>query len=76
MRNSIAILNVVFIGAVCAGYATTLSAQAPDSPARTKRVGVVSVIGQTYTRQYIAVTAFGNEHEEMDSSSWGTAGRW
>src|SRR5262249_16940369 len=31
-----------------------------------------SVIGQTYTRQYVGVTVFGNEHEEMDSSSWGT----
>ena len=70
--KKLAISAAALICTLLASSVSTAQTPAPEPQARDKRVGIMSVIGQTYTRQYIAMTVFGNELEEMDSSSWGT----
>lgn len=43
----------------------------PEKLAQIKRVGVVSLAANKLERQYVGLTVFGNEHEELDISSWG-----
>lgn len=57
---------VVTLGVGCASTPRS----APDAASKYKRVGVISVVGQTYFRQYVGLTVLGNELEKVDSSLW------
>lgn len=42
----------------------------PDVAQRVKRVAVVSTVGDVFTRTYIGITVFGNEHEVRKVPEW------
>lgn len=66
-RNAIAFLSALF-GILIGGCATQASLQPGEL--RFKRIGVVSVIGDTFTRRYTGITIFGDESEEREVSAW------
>ena len=64
-RTMLAIVLIVLLS----GCATTRLA--PDTVARIKKVGVMSLTAHEFHRNYVGLTVFGNEYEKHDISSWG-----
>ncbi|MFZ6647644.1 hypothetical protein ACO0LO_18115 [Undibacterium sp. TJN25] len=65
--------GIVAISLVAAGCSTLPSRQVPlssDALSKLKRVAVVSVLARSFTQQYVGMTAFGNETEEINIASW------
>lgn len=52
------------------GCATAPRTIAPDVAAGIKRLGVISVTADEFTRQYVGVTVFGNEREKKSIAAW------
>lgn len=67
MKTLLAILSV----ALLVGCANTVDRVPPDAAARLKKIGVVSVAANSFSRQYVGVTVFGNELEHKDIKEWG-----
>lgn len=63
-------LGALLITAVLAGCASAPQTIAPDVAAGIKRLGVVSVTADEFTRQYVGVTMFGNEREKKSIATW------
>jgi hypothetical protein len=42
----------------------------PEASAKIKRVAVVSVVAQTFSRQHLGVTIYGNETEQLGIADW------
>lgn len=66
-------LTLLLAGVVvvlCAGCASTPRTATPETTSRYKRIGVVSVTAQSFSRKHVGFTVFGNELETIDSSSW------
>ncbi len=53
-----------------AGCATAPAPIAPEAANRIHRVAVISSTAKLFTRQYVGLTVFGNEREEIDISDW------
>ncbi len=70
MQRLTTTLTVALIIAICAGCASTPNTAAPELVSSYKRIGVVSITAQVFSRQYVGFTMFGNELEQIDSSSW------
>lgn len=66
--NQALFLAVVILTSGCA--AKKLSTISAESSAKIKRVAVISVVSDTFTRQHIGVTIYGNETEEAEISDW------
>ena len=59
----------MFAALLAAGCAQTPPVQREELT-QFKRIGAVSVIGDTLTRQYLGLTVFGNESDERNVSEW------
>jgi hypothetical protein len=70
MQRFATTLAATLIIAVCAGCASAPSTPAPNASSSYKRIGIVSIMAQTYTRLYVGLTVFNNELEKVDISSW------
>lgn len=70
MKHLLQTLAVVLTTAFLGGCATQNASIASDVFKRLNRVGVVSVTANRFTRQYVGVTAFGNEWEEKALAEW------
>src|SRR6267154_4493243 len=70
MKTPITILALVLIATVCAGCASVPinTTTPPEALARFKRIGVVSITAQTFSRVYAGLLSV--EREQIDSSSW------
>ena len=69
--NSLPIRALMSLAAVLiAGCATPNPTVSADTANRLKTIGVISVAANTFTRQYVGVTVFGNEREQKNLSSW------
>jgi len=70
MKTPITILALVLIATVCAGCASVPinTTAPPEALARFKRIGVVSITAQTFSRVYEGLLSV--EREQIDSSSW------
>ena len=63
-------IAAAIIVALCAGCASTPRTATSETTASYKRIGVVSVTAQAFSRKHVGLTVFGNELEKIDSSSW------
>jgi hypothetical protein len=63
-------LSLLVVVALFVGCATPLPTVPSETLSRLKRVGVVSVAANKFTRQYVGVTVFGNELEAKPISDW------
>jgi hypothetical protein len=75
MRTQQTKTKLRFLGALIfsiwlSGCATMYSPAEREDVAKMKRVGVVSVVGSVFTRQYTGLTVFNNEYETLDVSVW------
>ncbi len=70
MRNLIQLFLIMSLGSFLAGCATQNVPISQDASQRIKRLAVVSVTAQVFTRKYTGMTVFGNEKDELDISSW------
>lgn len=63
-------ITALFAIAICVGCASTPRTLEPEAATDYKRIGVVSVTAQKFSRRHVGTTVFGNEAEQIDSSSW------
>lgn len=70
MRNLIQLCLIMSLGLFLAGCATQNEPIAQETSQRIKRLAVVSVTAQVFTRKYTGMTVFGNEKDEKDISGW------
>lgn len=70
IRNLLTVLAATSLALILAGCVTAPASIEQEAASRIHRVGVISSTADVLTRQYTGVTAFGNEKEEMDISSW------
>jgi hypothetical protein len=70
MKTPVTTLAIVLIAAVCAGCTSIPinTTAPPEALARYKRIGVVSITTQTFSRVYEGLLSV--EREQIDSSSW------
>ncbi len=66
----LSVAGTFLIAIVLTGCATAPQTVAPDVAAGIKRLGVVSVTADEFTRQYVGVTVFGNEREKKSMAAW------
>ena len=66
-RSPPSLILVVVLLSACATPAPVSKGEV----AGIRRVGVVSVAANVFTRQYVGLTVFGNEHEDKDVLAWG-----
>lgn len=67
------IKNLATLGlvAVMAGCATAPEHVSAEAGKRIRKVGIVSLIGDEFTRSYVGMTVFGNEYHRRDIVEWG-----
>jgi hypothetical protein len=65
---------LVLVAAVCAGCASVPKTAPPEALASYKRIGLVSITVQSFSRVYGGL--FGAEREQIDSSSWDIDSRY
>ena len=70
MKNAIQLLFTAYLSLLLAGCATKNAPISQDASQRIKRLAIVSVTAQVFTRKYTGVTVFGNEKDEQDISGW------
>lgn len=70
MKNAIQLFFTAYLILFLAGCATQNEPISQDASQRIKRLAVVSVTAQVFTRKYTGVTVFGNEKDEQDISGW------
>lgn len=71
--SSLRFLSIAAVSLAAAGCARPLTQQPPlkqEAFAKIKRVAVVSVLAKTFTQQYVGMTVFGNESEDINIASW------
>ena len=68
MQSSTTTILTALVIAVCSGCASTPNTAAPELLAGYKRIGVVSITAQTFSRVYAGLLS--GEREQIDSSSW------
>lgn len=76
MHKFAAYVGLALIVAIGAGCASTSQTAGSAKQLGYARIGVVSVAAQTFSRQYVGVTAAGNETEQVDSAGWGVDGAY
>jgi hypothetical protein len=75
MRGLASLAASIIVGACCVGCASTPTAT-KEAISSYKRIGVVSVTAQVFTRQHVGLMVFGNELETIDTSSWDTDAKY
>jgi hypothetical protein len=68
--NLLSLAGTTLIAIALTGCATAPRTIAPDVAAGIKRLGVVSVTADEFTRLYVGVTVFGNEREKKAIAAW------
>lgn len=68
--NLISTISTLLVAIALTGCASTSKTMAPEAAAGIKRVAVVSVTADEFTRQYVGFTVFGNEFEKKSIASW------
>jgi hypothetical protein len=71
MLKKIKTLAVLAMTLAAAGCATPPQPISGEQSSQIKRVAVISMVGDVFTRQYVGLTVFGNEREEKDITNWG-----
>jgi hypothetical protein len=69
MRTLTSIAAAIIV-VLCAGCVSAPRTATSETTSSYKRIGVVSVTAQTFSRKHVGLTVFGNELETIDSSSW------
>lgn len=70
MKSLCKAVAMAFAMLLVGGCATSPATVPADVAVRLRKIGVISLTGQVFTRQYTGFTVFGNEQEEKDISSW------
>ena len=70
MQRLISIIAVILVTALNAGCASIPKTATAEATSSYKRIGIISVTAQSFSRQHVGLTVFGNEQEKIDSSSW------
>lgn len=70
MKNVIQLFFIAYLSSFLTGCATQNEPISQGVSQRIKRLAVVSVTAQVFTRKYTGMTVFGNEKDEQDISSW------
>jgi len=70
MRTLVPIVAVVVAVILLGGCATTPRTATPETTSNYRRIGIVSVTAQSFSRKHVGFTVFGNELENVNSSAW------
>jgi len=69
--NALSSKAILYLAAACLAGCASTSKPLSETASSFKKIGVVSVAANDFSRRHVGVTVFGNEFEKKDISGWG-----